>query len=139
MTTQLLQNIKQVEYIEARYLANIVLIGNDKVSLKYWRNFNKVCLVDLAGVDVSQAVENGSRITTVKLSAQIADDFTVDNRRLAWRVTTVEGEQYLIGTNEQPYPVTTVANAFPSKTTERSGKTITATWKTSLDLLHIVD
>ena len=122
--TQLLQNINRVEFIE--------------VSLQYWRNFTELCLVGLASVEVSQNIENNSRLTTVKLTAHTTADFNVDHRRLAWRVTTVDGNQYLIGINEQPFPVTTVADHFPDKATERSGKTVTATWQTNLDLLKIM-
>ena len=134
---QLLQNIIKVEFIETRYLKNMVLLGNHAVSLKYWRNFMDLCLVGLASVDVSQHVENGSRLTAVKLTAHTTDDFHVDHRRLAWRVTTVDGKQYLIGINEQPFPVTTVSDNYPDKSTEPSGKIITVSWQTPLDLLEI--
>ena len=135
--TQLLQNINKVEFIETRYLSNMVLLGNDAVSLQYWRNFNELCLVGLADVEVSQAVDNGSRLTTVKLTARTTSDFAVNNRRLAWRITTVTGEQYLIGTTEQPFPVTTVGDNFPDKATEQSGKKLTVSWQTPLNILKI--
>ena len=90
-------------------------------------------------VEVDEAIENGSRLSTVKLTAHTACNFIVDHRKLAWRVTTVTGEQYLIGTTEQPFPITTVANDFPDKETERSGQIITVTWKTPLTLLKIID
>lgn len=135
--TQLLQNINRVEFIETRYLSNMVLLGNNEVTLQYWRNFIKLCLVGLADVEVNQAVDNGSRLTTIKLTARTTSDFGVDNRRLAWRVSTVTGEQFLIGTTEQPFPVTTVANDFPDKATSQSGKEITVSWQTPLNILKI--
>lgn len=135
--TQLLQNINKVEFIETRYLSNIVLLGNNEVTLQYWRNFIELCLVGLADVEVNQAVDNGSRLTTIKLTARTTSDFAVDNRRLAWRVSTVTGEQFLIGTTEQPFPVTTVANDFPDKATSQSGKEITVSWQTPLNILKI--
>lgn len=135
--TQLLQNINRVEFIETRYLSNMVLLGNNEVTLQYWRNFVELCLVGLADVEVNQAVDNGSRLTTIKLTARTTSDFGVDNRRLAWRVSTVTGEQFLIGTTEQPFPVTTVANDFPDKATSQSGKEITVSWQTPLNILKI--
>lgn len=135
--TQLLQNINRVEFIETRYLSNMVLLGNNEVTLQYWRNFIELCLVGLADVEVNQAVDNGSRLTTIKLTARTTSDFGVDNRRLAWRVSTVTGEQFLIGTTEQPFPVTTVADDFPDKATSQSGKEITVSWQTPLNILKI--
>ena len=82
--TQLLQNINRVEFIETRYLNGIVLLSDHEVSLQYWRNFTELCLVGLASVEVSQNIENNSRLTTVKLTAQTTSDFNVDHRRLAW-------------------------------------------------------
>ena len=136
---QLLQNIKHVEYLEARYLTNIQLVKNDKVMLNYWRNFTEHPIAGLAQCEVSQAVDNGTRLTTVKLSYHSACALDVDNLRLAWRITTVTGEQYLIGTTEQPFPVTIVQNNFPDEETEKSGYTVTVTWKTPLSLLRIID
>lgn len=138
--TQLLQNINKLEYIDTRYLANILLLANDKVTLRYWRNFQTLPLVGLASMDVSQSIDNGSRLTTVKITARSCADFSpMGNQHLAWRITTVQGDQYLVGTTEQPFPVVTVANDFPDKATERSGITVSVSWRTPLDLLHIVD
>lgn len=136
---QLLQNIKTVEYIETKYLLNATMVHNDNILLNYWRNFAELYIDGLAKVEVDEAVDNGSRLSTVKLTAHTACNFIVDHRKLAWRVTTVTGEKYLIGTTEQPYPITTVSSDFPDKETERSGQTITVTWKTPLTLLKIID
>lgn len=135
--TQLLQNINRVEFIETRYLSNIMLLSNSEVTLQYWRNFNELCLVGLADIEISQAIDNGSCLTTVRLTARTTSDFDVNHRRLAWRVTTVEGDQFLIGTTEQPFPVTTVANDFPDKPTSPSGKKVTVSWQTQLNILKI--
>ena len=135
---QILQNINKVEFIETRRLHNIVLLSDHEVNLRYWRNFKEICIVGLADMEVADTEENGSRLTTVKLSFRIASDFQLDNRRLAWRVTTVTGEQYLIGIDEQPYPIVTFSDSFPDKPTSPGGKTITVTWQTPLNLLKIM-
>ena len=136
---QLLQNITRVEFIETRYLHNLMLIGNNEVTLQYWRNFTELPIIGLADMEVSESIENGSRLTTVKLTARTACDYPAGApRRHAWRVTTVTGEQYLIGTTEQPFPVTLVTDSYPGKSTEPSGKTITVVWQSSLGLLEIV-
>lgn len=137
---QLLNNLVKVEWIlSPRHMRNLVLLDDHRVSLQYYRPFHALCLDGLAQVEVSEAVEDGSRLTTVRLTAHTAEDWHVDNRRLCWRVTTVDGRQYLIGLAEQPWPVVTVADAYPDKATERSGKTLTVTWTTPLGLLRIVD
>lgn len=137
---QLLNNIVKVEYIlSPRHMRNLVLLDDHRVVLQYYRPFHALCLDGMAQVEVSEAVDDGYRLTTVRLTAHTTEDWHVDNRRLCWRVTTVDGRQFLIGLDEQPWPVVTVADAYPDKATERSGKTITVTWTTPLGLLHIVD
>lgn len=137
---QLLNNIVKVEWIlSPRHMRNLVLLDDHRVVLQYYRPFHALCLDGMAQVEVSEAVDDGYRLTTVRLTAHTTEDWHVDNRRLCWRVTTVDGRQFLIGLDEQPWPVVTVADAFPDKATERSGKTITVTWTTPLGLLHIVD
>ena len=137
---QLLNNIVKVEYIlSPRHMRNLVLLDDHRVLLQYWRPFRALCLDGMASCEVSEAVEDGYRLITVRLSAHTTTDFHVDNRRLCWRITTVDGRQYLIGLDEQPWPVVTVADAYPDKATERSGKTVTVTWTTQLGLLEIID
>lgn len=137
---QLLNNIVKVEWIlSPRHMRNLVLLDDHRVSLQYYRPFHALCLDGLAQVEVSEAVEDGSRLTTVRLTAHTTEDWHVDDRRLCWRVATVDGRQFLIGLDEQPWPVTTVADAYPDKATDRSGKTITVTWTTRLGLLEIIN
>ena len=138
--TQLLNNVVKVEWIlSPRHMRNMVLLDDHRVLLQYYRPFHALCLDGLAQCEASEAVENGCRITTVRLTAHTTEDFQVDERRLCWRITTAEGTQYLIGLDEQPWPEVTVVDTYPDKATERSGKTITVTWTTSLGLLYIVD
>lgn len=137
---QLLNNIVKVEWIlSPRHMRNLVLLDDHRVVLQYYRPFHALCLDGMAQVEVSEAVDDGYRLTTVRLTAHTTEDWHVDNRRLCWRVTTVDGRQFLIGLDEQPWPVVTIADAYPDKATERSGKTITVTWTTPLGLLNIVD
>lgn len=136
---QLIQNIAKVEYIEARYLQNIIITPNNDVLLRYWRNFHELPIVGLASVTVADQVEHNNRLTTVTLTALTCEKFAVNNRHLAWRVTTVTGDQMLIGTTEVPYPTTTTTENFPDKATEQSGTTLKVEWKTALSLLTILD
>ena len=137
---QLLNNIVKVEWIlSPRHMRNLVLLDDHRVTLQYFRPFTTLCMDGMASCEVTETVENGSRLTTIRLTAHTTEDFHVDNRRLCWRITTVDGRQYLIGLDEQPWPVTTVADTYPDKATERSGKTVTVTWTTRLGLLQIME
>lgn len=137
---QLLNNIVKVEWvITPRHMRNLVLLDDHRVLLQYYRPFKTLCMDGMASCEVSESIEEGARLTAIRLTAHTTEDFHVDNRRLCWRITTVDGRQFLIGLDEQPWPVVTVADAYPDKATERSGKTITVAWTTQLGLLRIID
>lgn len=136
---QLLQNIKKVEWIETRYLKDIVITPENKVLLSYWRNFQELPIVGLAQVSTAESIDNNSRLTTVSLTALSCSRLDVGDKHLAWRVTTVVGTEYLIGINEQPYPVTTISENYPDKATDQGGATVKVEWKTALGLLKIID
>lgn len=137
--TQLIQNISRVEYIEPRYLKDIIIMPNNDVLLLYWRNFIELPIVGLAQVTVFDQVDHNARLTTVTLTALTCERFVPGARPLAWRVSTVTGKQYLIGINESPFPITTVSESFPDKATEQSGTTVKVEWKTALSMLEIID
>ena len=135
-----MNNICKVEWIiSPRHMRNVVLVDDHTVLLQYYRPFHALCLDGLAECEASESLENGSRVTTVKLTAHTTEDFHVDDRRLCWRITTVNGTQYIIGLDEQPWPVTTIVDTYPDKATDRSGKTVTVTWTTALGLLRVAD
>ena len=137
---QLLNNIVKVEWIlSPRHMRNLVLLDDHRVALQYYRPFHALCMDGLASCEVSESIEDGTRVTTIRLTVHTTDDFHVDDRRLCWRISTVDGRQFLIGLDEQPWPVATVADAYPDKATDRSGKTITVTWTTRLGLLKIIN
>lgn len=134
-----LNNIKKVEVIEARHLNDITVIHGVGVLLNYWRNFVEVPLSGLAEVEMTSEIETKSRLYTVKLSFHSPKHFDVDNRQLCFRVTTVNGSTFLIGTNFRPYVKVVTYDLFPASTTDRSGCTVTAEYKNVHGMLAILD
>ncbi len=135
----ILNNIKKVEVIEARYLKNITVINGIGVLLNYWRNFSEIPITSLAEVEMSSAVEDKSRLMTVKLTFHTPKHFDVSDRQLCYRVTTVGGDQFLIGTDSHPYPVTNTTDLFPSVVTDRSGCKVVVEYKNTHGMLSILD
>lgn len=134
-----LNNIKKVEVIESRYLNDITVIHGIGVMLNYWRNFNEITLSDLAEVEINSIIENKCRLYSLKLSFHTPDSFDVGMRALCYRVTTVNGSQFLIGTSRHPYPVTSTTELLPSDVTAKSGTSVEVTYKNSHGMLSILD
>ncbi|MBO4944611.1 MAG: hypothetical protein J6C91_05060 [Muribaculaceae bacterium] len=65
--------------------------------------------------------------------------FDVANRKLAFLITTVKGNRFLVGTNESPFPIANTSDAFPDKTSEPSGCTLTVEYTDTIGLLPVLD
>ena len=134
-----LNNIHKVEFIEARFLKDIVVIPGKGVFLQTFRNFQKMDSVGLSAVTVATKVSKKNSVHSVNLTVLLKTSFEVGNRKLCYRLTTVTGEQFLLGTNVAPFPITTTSDNYPSVVTEKSGTTLTATYSNLLGLLPILD
>lgn len=135
----LLKNISKVEFIEARYLKDITIIPGAGVLLNVWRDFRKMDSVGLSSATVVSKVTKKNTIYTINLKVLLKSTFEADNRHLCYRLTTVTGTQYLLGTDIAPYPMTTTSDNFPSSVTEKSGTTITVEYSNTFGLLPILD
>ena len=60
-------------------------------------------------------------------------------RQAAFRLTSVDGKRYMIGTDSRPYPIIRERNPFPEKPVDSSLKTVTITWKSLMPMLLIVE
>ena len=137
--TPVLNNIHKVEFIEARFLKDIVVVPGKGVFLQVYRNFQKMDSVGLSAVTVATKVTKKNTIHSVNLKVLLRSSFEVGNRHLCYRLTTVMGEQYLLGTNVAPFPITTTSDNYPSVVTDKSGTTLTVTYSNIVGLLPILD
>lgn len=136
---QVLANINSIQVIETRLLRNMTVIPGMGVMLNFWRNFSELPLVYLASMEVVSKVENKSRLFTTSIKALLSEHFDVANRKLAFLITTVKGNRFLVGTNESPFPIANTSDAFPDKTSEPSGCTLTVEYTDTIGLLPVLD
>lgn len=135
----ILSNLKKIEVIETRLLQNMTIIPGLGVMLNFWRNFTELPLVNLASMETVSKVENKSRLFTTSIKALLYEHFDVANRKLAFMVTTVDGDRFLVGTNESPFPVANTNDTFPEKESDPSGCTLTVEYTDTLGLLPVLD
>lgn len=136
---QILKNIKEVAMIDAHQLPDITIIPGTGVMLNYWRPFEELPVVGLAQCEVSSAIDNGSRVYTTKLTANLAESPAIDGRDLCFMVTAVDGERYLIGMSEKPFPVVNTEFSMPDRVSDRSGCSISVEYKDTWGLLPVLD
>ena len=136
---QILKNIKSVSVIEAKDLANVHFVPGIGAFLDHWRPFDELPVVGLAECSVASAIENRSRVFTTKLTAHLSAHFDVAGHDLCFMIGTVDGERYLIGMSESPYPVVNTEDVMPDRASDKSGCILSVEYKDTLGLLPVLD
>ena len=137
--SSVLKYIKRVEIIEAKHLVNSTIINNNSVLLQIYRPFSILGTVGLSSVETGEKIENKVRIHTYKLIALLPERFEVGNKKLCFRVTTVSGERFLIGTDKRPFPIVTFSENYPNSTSTRCGSIMTVTYSNTIPMLLQLD
>lgn len=137
--SSILKHIKKVEIIEAKHLVNSTIINDNSILLQIYRPFSILGTVGLSSVETSEKIENKVRIHTSKLTALLPEGFEVGNKKLCFRVTTVSGERFLIGTDKRPFPIVTFSENYPNSTSTRCGSTMTVTYSNTIPMLLQLD
>nr|DAY94257.1 MAG TPA: hypothetical protein [Caudoviricetes sp.] len=99
--------------------------------------FYPYCLVGLGKCEVQYKIEGGQDLYETKVTFFVSDKPERFNRFLCFRLTTVQGSQYLIGTDNRPFPLMTWKEINPSSASERKGYEVTITYKNIVSTLRI--
>ena len=101
--------------------------------------FAEINTVGLVDVKMDDSIENKEKVYTSVVSFQTPNKTPAGVSRLAFRLTTIDGNRFLLGTSERPYPIIKESNPFPGKVGDSTLKSVTITWKSPCPLLYIVD
>lgn len=95
-------------------------------------------IVGLAEVETTEEVENGTRLTTTKLTATLCRHFQLPTTPTAFRLTDTRGTTYLLGTSNHPYPLITQAQTHAATPSERTAFTLTIEHTSENSLVEIL-
>lgn len=113
MKSQLLY-IKKIEYCAAYHLKRAIILPAQAIALvREPMPWQELPLVGLASLEVTDEVENGVRIYTSKLTATLCKPFLHPKRPFAFRLTDVQGRQYVLGIVQLPFPLVTQTDNIP--------------------------
>lgn len=132
-----LKNITRVEYIETSNLGPLTHIAETSVKLFGTPSFVDANITGLASVEITDKLDNKSRIYTSKLIFKTKDRIKFYHKHLVYRVTTADGNMFLIGDVERPFTVTTIDEVFPSSMTESGLIAYTVTYSSCHNILYI--
>lgn len=136
----MLLHIHRIDCCEAYHLASAIMLPETaSVLLREPMPWQRLPMVGLATLETSEAVEKGVRKHTAKLTTTLCGGrLPLPSRPLAYRLTCVNGKQYLLGTADPPFPLTTQEEKRPGNAAETSAVSLVVSLKCPNSLLNII-
>ena len=134
-----LVHVNKIEIADACTLGGIQIVGESSCRIKTQPSFSEICIRELVGVTIEDSYENNQKVYTTTATFNTYDKQPMTVRQAAFRLTSVDGKSYMIGTDSRPYPIIKEKNPFPEKHTDSTLKTVTVTWKSLMPMLLIIE
>ena len=133
----MLLHIHRIDFCEAYHLASaIVLPETASVLPPEPMPWKRLPMVGLATLETSEEVKKGVRTHSAKLTATLCGGrLALSSRPLAYRLTCVNGRQYLLGTADPPFPLTTQEEKRPGNAAENSAVSLVVSLQSLLPML----
>lgn len=136
---QLLQNIKSIKILDAAIFKFYNLISGKGLRLNYKRLFSDLPLCDLAKCEVLSSIEDNTRIYKTTITARLHTNFDFGSKNYVFLLTCVNGDRFILGTDEIPHPLISFVDEFPDKPSGQSGRVITVECTDTLGLIPVLD
>lgn len=136
----MLRYISKVECCSIIHLSHIITLPEQRAAVcSSYIPFVEVPTVGLSSLSTEDDVSNGIRTHKTTLKATVCEFLEQqENEILAFRLTDVEGRQYLLGFCDRPYPLVTQLMSSPDKSSEKSIITLTVELQGSIPLLQLL-
>lgn len=99
--------INKIEFTLLDNIFNSQILSTDSIRLPFEAVWDELCIVGLAELKISQAIENKQRTSTATLTLRTADVFDTGNKKLVFLVTDIDGKKHLLGAPDLPCPIVT--------------------------------
>lgn len=130
ISMNVIKYINKVEMIDAEYLASSTFFSKG-VKLAEPLSFEPLCTIGLSTFEISDKVECKNRVFHSSLKAMLPSRLDIGNRKLCFRLTAVDGSQYMLGSDSRPYPTIGQNESHPSDVGQSCAVMLEATWKST--------
>lgn len=123
---------------EAASLSSMKIISDNSCLFPQTVAFTEININELAEVSIEDAYENNQIVYTTICKFQICDKKLQTYRQMAFRLTSINGSQFIIGTKSRPFPIMKSSRSYPDNPSNTYFDTVTITWKSTRPMLHII-
>lgn len=130
------RHIVRIDHTSSASLTGLRRISTASVNLSESTPWEQLPVKVPARLTISDKIEDGVRLHTAQLIFRTCED--VDSReRMVYRATCADGRQYLIGTNDRPYPITNVSEAHADNMTDNQLQEVTVSYTSAARIPYI--
>lgn len=129
--------ICKVAYCPTMSLASLVKLGKGKCRVDESVAWIEVEIAPYARLDVTEVTEGKEKLKNAILKFRVASDLNFSGT-IAFKVTTADGQQMIIGTNERPFCQITSSKVHPDNHSESQLKEYTVTLKGKEAVLYLI-
>lgn len=134
----MIRYINKVEWCEARHLRLAVpMTDNLTVYCEDYMPYQKIEIVGLAELEVSDSVDNGFRVWTSKLAAAMPCRLPTPSSPMSFRLTATDGTRYILGLSSRPFPTVTFLDKHPSGLGQPCSCTMNVVLKGPIPMLKV--
>ena len=130
------RNIIAIDRIRAGAIIGIQKISDSHVSISSLTSWESIPIKVPARLTLSEKIEDGVRIYTAQLVFRTCEE-PKDYRRMVYRCKTADGRFFLIGSNDRPYPVTTLTLNLPDNLTDSQLSEVTVNYSSASKIPYI--
>jgi|GEM_PF-1032193 len=133
----MLRNIIAVDRLRAGDIIGLRQTGIASVQVSAQTPWEHIPIKIPARLTLSDKIEDGVRMHTAQLVFRTCAE--PGNRgRQVYRCKTANGRYYLIGTNDRPYPISTVTMNHPDNMTDSQLNEVTVTYTSASEIPFIL-
>ncbi len=119
--------VTAVDRVPVTSLQGMTRISKTSVHLPSGISWEPLAIKPHAQLTISDKVEDKNRIWTAKLSFKTCEELS-ERDMYAYRCRLSNGQYRLIGSEERPYPVASVAESMPENITDNQLNEVTVNW-----------
>lgn len=121
--------VKSVAYAYSTQLEGSVIIANRTVRIPTNILWHSICVKDHPSMVSSTKTDDKNKVITTTLKFLTPDDLNIKRRHLVFKVTLIDGRQYLVGSSERPYPSVEITENYPDAVKDNQLNEVVVTHK----------
>lgn len=135
---QTLRNVISLQAVRPSALSSLVIVpGSGAFAVGSDISGDELSLAAPAEIRDSTKTVDRTKVHTVQLTAKLVDPLGVDGLPWCFIAVTAQGERFLLGTADAPYPVSDLETVLPSKFTDPSVFNLSVQWTGTVGLLPL--